>query len=45
MENKEDLTDSDNNQNEPPVEENGDSDQELEENPTMLKTRLHRSLQ
>lgn len=41
MEDKEDLTDSDNNQTDPPVEENGDSDQELEESPTMLKTRLH----
>ena len=41
MEDKEDLTDSDNIQTEPPVEENGDSDQELEESPTMLKTRLH----
>ena len=41
MEDKEDLTDSDNNQTEPPVEENEDSDQNLEESPTMLKTRLH----
>ena len=42
MEDKEDLTDSDNNQTEPPIEENKDLDQEeLEEHPTMLKTRLH----
>ncbi|MDC0646230.1 nucleotide exchange factor GrpE [Opitutales bacterium] len=41
MEDKEDLTDSDNNQTEPPVEENEDSDQNLEESPTMLKSRLH----